>query len=138
MSESLLGDAMERAYNNGAQPNVLIVPPAIKRTVSTFKGRDTTQVLVGKTEVIATVDIIATDFGRIRVMPSRWIATDTALLLDPDYLAFAFFRNFRQYPLARIGDAETRMILTEWGIEMRQPMAHVLFNGVKQGAVIGY
>lgn len=138
MSESLLGDAMERAYNNGAQPNVLIVPPAIKRTVSTFKGRDTTQVLVGKTEVIATVDIIATDFGRIRVMPSRWIPTDTALLLDPDYLAFAFFRNFRQYPLARIGDAETRMILAEWGIEMRQPMAHVLFNGVKQGAVIGY
>jgi hypothetical protein len=115
----------------------MVVPPAIKRTVSTFAGRSMSQVLVGKTEVVATVDIIATDFGRIKVIPSRWMPTDTSLILDPDYLAFAFFRNFRQYPMARTGDAETRMILAEWGVEVRNPMAHVLFNGVKQGAVIG-
>lgn len=137
MTEALVGNAMERAYNNGANPTLLIVPPAIKRTISTFAGRSSSQVLVGKTEVVSTVDIIATDFGRLKVMPSRWIPTDTSLLLDPDYLAIAFFRNFRQYPLAKIGDAETRMILAEWGVEMRNPMAHILFNGVKQGAVIG-
>lgn len=136
-SEILLGDAMQRAYDNGASPSLLIVPPAIKRTVSTFKGRNSTQVMVGKTEVVATVDVIATDFGRVKVIPSRWIPTDTALLLDPDYLAVAFFRNFRQIPIAKIGDADTRMILAEWGVEMRNPMAHILFNGVKQGEVIG-
>lgn len=136
-TEKLVGDAMQRAYENGASPSLLVVPPAIKRTVSTFKGRDTTQVLVGKTEVVATVDVIATDFGRIKVIPSRWLPADVGLLLDPQYLAVAFFRNFRQYPLAKIGDAETRMILAEWGVEMRNPMAHILFNGVKQGAVIG-
>jgi len=137
MTEKLLGDAMQGAYTNGASPNLMVVPPAIKRTVSTFAGRSMSQVLVGKTEVVATVDIIATDFGRIKVIPSRWMPTDTSLILDPDYLAFAFFRNFRQYPMARTGDAETRMILAEWGVEVRNPMAHVLFNGVKQGAVIG-
>lgn len=137
MSEVLVGNAMEIAYNNGASPDLLVVPPAIKRTISTFKGRDSSQVQVGRTEVVATVDIIATDFGRIKAVPSRWIPTDTSLLLDPQYLAVAFFRNFRQYPLAKIGDAETRMILAEWGVEMRNPMAHILFNGVKQGAVIG-
>lgn len=136
-TEVLVGDAMQRAYENGANPNLLIVPTAIKRTVSTFKGRDSTQVLVGRTEVVATVDVIATDFGRIKVIPSRWLPSDAALLIDPAYLAFAFYRNFRQVPLAKIGDAETRMILSEWGIEMRNPMAHILFNGVKQGAVIG-
>lgn len=137
MTEILVGDAMQRAYDNGASPTLMVVPPAIKRTVSTFKGRDTTQVLVGKTEVIQTVDVIATDFGRIKVIPSRWIPTDTSLLLDPNYIAIAFFRNFRQIPLAKIGDAETRMILAEWGVEMRNGMAHILFNGVKQGAVVG-
>lgn len=136
-TEKMLGDAMERAYNNGASPTTLVVPPAIKRTVSTFKGRDTTQVLVGKTEVVATVDIIATDFGRVKVIPSRWIPVDTSLLLDPNYLAVAFFRNFRQIPIAKIGDADTRLILSEWGTETRNGMAHILFNGVKQGAVIG-
>ncbi len=136
-TEVMLGDALEKAYGNGASPTVLVVPPGVKRTVSTFVGRSTTQVLVGKTEVVATVDVIATDFGRIKAMPSRWIPTDVGLLLDPQYLAVAFFRSFRQIPLAKTGDAETRMILAEWGVEMKAPMAHVLFNGIKKGAVIG-
>lgn len=136
-TEIMLGDAMERAYTNGASPDLWLVPPSIKRTVSTFAGRDTTQVLVGRTEVIATVDLIQTDFGRIKVVPSRWLATDLSLLIDRAYIAIGYFRNFRQIPLAKIGDAETRMILAEWGVEMRNPMAHILFNGVKQGSVIG-
>ena len=135
-TEVMIGDAMQKAYTNGANPNNLIVPPAIKRTVSTFEGRGISQVLVGKTEVVATVDIIATDFGRIKVMPSRWMPGDTSLILDADFLATAFYRNFRQHPIAKIGDAETRMILAEWGVEMRNPLAHILFNGVKQGAII--
>lgn len=137
MSEVLLGNAMQQAYTLGASPTMFVVPPAIKRTVSTFHGRDTSQVIVGRTEVVATVDVIATDFGRIKVLPSRWIPSDTSLLLDPSFLAIAFFRNFRQFPLAKIGDAETRMILAEWGVEMRNALAHILFNGVKQGPVIG-
>lgn len=137
LTEKMVNDAMEIAYTNGASPSLLVVPPAIRRTVSTFKGRDTTQVIVGRTEVVATVDVIATDFGRIKVIPSRWLPTDIGLLIDPQYVAVAFFRNFRQVPLAKIGDAETRMILSEWGVEMRNPMAHILFNGIKQGAVIG-
>lgn len=137
LTEKLVNDAMEIAYNNGANPSLLILPPAIRRTVSTFKGRDSTQVMVGRTEVIATVDVIATDFGRIKVIPSRWMPTDAGLLIDPQYVAVAFFRNFRQYPIAKIGDAETRMILAEWGVEMRNPMAHILFNGIKQGALLG-
>jgi hypothetical protein len=65
-----------------------------------------------------------------------WIPSDVSLLLDPDFLAIGYFRNFRTYQIAKIGDAETRMILAEWGIEMRNPLAHILMNGVKQGAVI--
>lgn len=137
LTEKMVGDGMQAAYTNGANPNTLITPPAIKRTVSTFVGRSTTQVLVGLTEVIATVDVIATDFGRIKVLPSRWVATDTALQIDPEYVSVGFFRNFRQYPMAKVGDAVTRMILAEWGVEMKNPLAHLLYNGVKQGAVIG-
>ncbi len=108
VSEAMLGQAMQQAYVNGASPSLWIVPPGPKRTISTFVGRSTTQVLVGKTEVVSTIDVIATDFGRIKVAPSRWVPTDLALLIDPDYAAVAFFRAFRQYLMARTGDAETR------------------------------
>jgi hypothetical protein len=132
VTEAMLGAAMQQAYTNGASPSLWIVPPGPKRTISTFTGRSTTQVLVGKTEVVSTIDVIATDFGRVKVAPSRWVPTDVGLLIDPDYIAVAFFRAFRQYLMARVGDAETRMIIVEWGIEMRNPIAHILFNGIKQ------
>jgi hypothetical protein len=132
ITEAMLGDAMQQAYTNGASPTLWIVPPGPKRTISTFVGRSTTQVLVGKTEVVSTIDVIATDFGRIKVAPSRWVPTDIGLLIDPDYAAVAFFRAFRQYLMARTGDAETRMIVVEWGFEMRNSLAHILFNGIKK------
>jgi hypothetical protein len=135
-TEVMVGDAMQKAFTNGAKPDQMIVPPGIKRTVSTFEGRGISQVLVGKTEVVATVDVIATDFGRVKVMPSLWIPADVGFILDADYLAVGYFRNFRQVQIAKIGDAETRMILAEWGVEMRNPLGHILFNGIKQGAVI--
>jgi hypothetical protein len=132
ITEQMLGDAMQQAYQNGGSPTMWIVPPGPKRTISTFTGRSTTQVLVGKTEVVSTIDVIATDFGRIKVAPSRWLAVDVGLLIDPDYAAVAFFRAFRQFLMARVGDAETRMIVCEWGVEMRNPLAHILFNGIKK------
>jgi len=130
LTEEMLNDAMQQAYTNGASPTMWILPPGPKRTASTFVGRSTTQVLVGKTEVVSTVDIFATDFGRVKSLPSRWVAPDIGLLIDPDYAAVAFFRAFRQYLMARIGDAENRMIVVEWGVEMRNSLAHILFNGI--------
>ena len=132
VSEAMLGAAMQQAYTNGASPSLWIVPPGPKRTISTFVGRSTSQVLVGKNEVVSTIDVLATDFGRIKVAPSRWVPTDVALLIDPDYAAVAYFRAFRQYLAARVGDAETRFIVVEWGLEMRNALGHVLFNGIKQ------
>jgi hypothetical protein len=132
ITEAMLGDAMQLAYTNGASPTLWVVPPGPKRTISSFTGRSTTQVLVGKTEVVSTVDVIATDFGRIKVIPSRWVPTDVGLLIDPDYIAVAFFRSFRQYLMARTGDAETRMVIVEWGCEMRNALANILFNGIQK------
>jgi hypothetical protein len=131
ITESMLGQGMQQAYVNGASPTTWIVPPGIKRTISTFTGRSTTQVLVGKTEVVSTVDVIATDFGRIKVVPSRWVPLDLALLVDPDYVAIAFFRQFQRLQMARVGDALTNMLVVEWGVETRNALAHMIFNGVK-------
>ena len=36
LTEAMVGDAMQKAYTNGASPTLLVVPPGPKRTVSTF------------------------------------------------------------------------------------------------------
>ena len=118
LTEEMLGDAMQLAYTNGASPTLWIVPPGPKRTVSTFVGRSTSQVMVGKTEVVSTVDVIATDFGRVKCIPSRWLPPDVGLLVDPDYAAVAFFRShFGNISWRGSATPESRMIVVEWGLK---------------------
>lgn len=133
-SEGILNMLMETAYGNGAEPNLLFAPPKLKRTISTFAGRDSSQVLVGKTEVINTIDIYVSDFGRIKILPTRWIDQNTILLIDPAYARVVYYRNLRSIPIAKIGDAETRMILAEWGLEVGNEAAHAAVIGMAPAA----
>jgi hypothetical protein len=130
-SEAILRTMFSRAYDNGAAPTVLFLPPLLKQTFSTFQGRESSQVAVGKTEVSATVDIYVSDFGRIKALPTRWMDSSVALGIDPDYFKVAYFRTLRQIPISKIGDAETRMILAEWGLEVGNEAAHFAFVGAK-------
>jgi hypothetical protein len=129
-TEALLGKLMARCYNNGAEPSIAVLGPTLKRTFSTFQGRATSQVLVGKTEVVATVDVYASDFGRIKVLPSRWIDPNVVLLADPSYMKVASYRNFQTTDIAKIGDADTKLMLAEWGTEVGNEAAHGLLVGV--------
>lgn len=136
-TEGMLQTVMARAYGNGAEPKLIVLPPTLKQTFSGFTGRNTTQVLVGAKEVQNSVDVYVSDFGRIKALPSRWIDPNTALFLDPSYLAVAYFRTLRQTPIAKIGDAETRLMLAEWGVEMRNEAAHAVIVGLKGADNVG-
>lgn len=135
-TEDMLRSVIAQCYGNGAEPRLIVLPPLLKQTFSTFVGRSTSQVLVGQKEVAASVDIYVSDFGRMKALPSRWIDKSTALFLDPAYLAVSYYRTLRQTPIAKIGDAETRMMLAEWGVEMRNEGAHGVIVGLKGAANI--
>jgi hypothetical protein len=124
LTEAMFNDALEQAFTAGAEPKVAIVHPSIKRKISAFTGRSGSQVPVQKSEVVNSVDIYRSDFGNIKIQPSRWVRNRTVLLVDPEYVALAFYRNFTSKDLAVVGDAETKMILAEWGVEMKNEAAH--------------
>jgi hypothetical protein len=130
-TEGVLQTMLQAGWQKGSRPKLLVMGPVLKATMSTFKGRESTQVLVGRTEVSATVDVYASDWGRVKALPSRWIDPNVVLGLDPAYMAMAYYRTLRSVPIAKIGDAETRMILAEWGIEMKNEAAHVALIGAK-------
>jgi hypothetical protein len=124
LTETLLKAVLQTAYTNGAEPTKMVVGPWNKQVVSGFAGRATARQNVSAETVAASVTLYASDFGDISIMPSRWVRPRTALLIDPDYAAVAFYRNFTTQDIAKIGDAETKMILAEWGLEMRNETAH--------------
>jgi len=124
LTEALVKEAMQTAYIAGAEPKVLMVGPVNKLQVSEFTGRAGTQVSVGQNTVTSNVTIYASDFGELKVVVNRWQRERTAFLLDPQYAAVAYYRNFQRTPIAKIGDADTEMIVVEYGLEMKNEKAH--------------
>lgn len=124
LTEDLVKEAMQTAYINGAEPNVLMVGPVNKLQVSKFAGRTGSQVNVSLNTVSSNVTVYASDFGDLKVVINRWQRERTAFLLDPQYAAVAYYRNFQRTPIAKIGDADTEMIVVEYGLEMKNEKAH--------------
>lgn len=132
LTETAFNDILQTAYTNGAEPKVCMVRPAIKRKISSFTGRSGSQIAISKVEAVNTVDIYRSDFGDVKILPSRWLRSRTisskevsaALFLDPEYAAVAYYRPFQTVDIAKIGDADTKMIIAEYGLEMANEKAH--------------
>lgn len=124
LTEGMFNDILQTCYEAGAEPSMAMVGPSIKRAVSAFTGRSGSQIPISKGEVINSVDIYRSDFGDIKIVPSRWSRTRTALFIDPQYVKVAYFRPFKAVDIATIGDAETKMILAEYGLEVSNEKAH--------------
>jgi hypothetical protein len=123
-SELLLADAIQQTYEKGGEPTVLLMGPYQKRVFSTFKGRADSERAVPVNEVIAAVDIYKSDFGNMKALPSRWVRTKTVLGIDPEYFKHATYRRLERSPIAKVGDAETEMLVTEYGLECSNEAAH--------------
>lgn len=123
-TETILKQVIQSCYVNGANPSILMVGPVNKQRVSDFTGRASARQNIGAEKIQAAASLYASDFGDIKVIPNRRQRERTAFLLDPEYAAVAYYRPFVQFPLAKVGDAETRVILSEYTLEMRNEAAH--------------
>ena len=124
LTEQLVREVMQQCYDNGAKPSILMTNSVNKLVVDEFVGRTNSRHAVDAEKVNQNVAIYASDFGNLRVVLDRWLPQSRVLLLDPEYARLAFYRNFQQTPLAKIGDAETRMIVAEWGVQVDNETAH--------------
>lgn len=129
-TETILRDVAESAWTNGGDPSMLMVGPFNKRVVSGFTGVVTRNFDISgadptpkATAVIAAVDVYVHDFGVLRVVPNRFQRERDAWFLDPEFYGLGILRGMRTEELAKTGDAEKRMLLTEWGLKVKNEAA---------------
>ena len=60
----------------------------------------------------------------IEIVPSNFSRERSLLLVDPDFAKVSFLRSFDTVDIATIGDAQTKMVLAEYGLEMSNEAAH--------------
>ncbi len=124
LTETLLKDTLELAFTNGGEPSLAICGPHNKQVISGFTGRSQARQFVDQNTVEASVSIYSSDFGELKIVPSNRSRERSLLLVDPEFAKVAYLRNFQTVDIATIGDAETKMIVVEYGLEVSNEAAH--------------
>lgn len=123
-TETILKSVVKDVYSSGGNANVLMVGPVNKQKVSNFTGRTSSREVVESETILGAASLYASDFGDIRIVPNRFQRERTAFLIDPDMAAVAYYRPFTTFEVAKVGDADTRQLLAEYTLEMRNEAAH--------------
>ena len=143
-TEAMLKTTMQECFESGGEPTVLMVGPYNKTVVSGFSGIASSRYNVDGAEpsvIIGAADIYVSDFGNLSVVPNRFFTTvedegagslmnDWAFLIDPDEVKLATVRPYSIEALAKSGDADKRMALIEWGLQVNNEAAHGVVAGI--------
>lgn len=119
LTEPMLKDVLQSCYTNGGNPNLLIAGPKNKQNISAFSGNTTRMDRSEDMRLVTAIDVYVSDFGELKVVPDRFSAAGTVMVVDTRYWAVAFLRGFRSKILASNGDYEKRMVLCEFTLESR-------------------
>ena len=130
LDETLLVSALDAAWTDGGDPSIIMCNSSQKRKMAAFGGASkfagTYVPTQGKTQsmVIGGVDLYISDFGEHKIMLNRHMRTSIVFCLDPEYISVAFLDGIKLEDLAKTGDAEKKMLITEFCLVCDQPDAH--------------
>ena len=136
MTKALLDATILSTYNAGGIPKTFMLSPYAKTVFSTFMS-DTNVALQrynatgkGQTTIIAAADMYLSDFGPISVVPNRQMAragatvARNAYLIDPRMVSLGVFDDIQLVKPAKTGDAEKRVLVTEYTLLVNNEAAH--------------
>ena len=127
LTEAMAKSAIQLAWSAGGDPEMMLCGPVNKQNISSqFSGIATMyreQSGTGPGTIIGAADIYVSDFGELKVVPSRFSRDRTISIIQKDMWAIAYLRPFKVYDLAKTGDAEKRLLLSEYTLEGRNEAA---------------
>jgi hypothetical protein len=128
-TETILKSVLQKVWEQGGDPSIVMTGAKNKQVVSGFNGIATRyrDVPAGKqAQIIGAADVYVGDFGQVNIVPNRFQRDRDAFVLSPDYAGVHFLRPFQQVELATTGDAEKRLLLAEYGLAIYNEKAHGL------------
>ena len=132
LTEAQLNAALRSIWEkSSARIDTIVVNGFQKRRINGFVTSD--RRFSGKdTRFRDMVSVYESDFGVCRVILSRWVPTDTVLLLDSSRLHVLPMagRSFHFKKLAPTGDSEVGMVVGEYTLELRNEAAHGIIGGL--------
>ena len=115
--------------NSNGNVDLIVVGGFQKRKINAFSANSRT---FGANDTTYTdmISIYESDFGVCRIVTTRWLPADAALLLDSSRINVLPLagRSFHFKPLASGGDYECGELIGEYTVELRNQAAHGLIR----------
>lgn len=131
--ESDLKSMLQLAWSTGGETDTVLCDSIAFNKFSTFTGVATRfrDVMAGKAaEITGYSDVYVSPFGRHKLVLSRYMPANTAYCLQTDMWEVAYLRNFRINDIAKVGDVDRKMLLAEWTLVCKNPLANAKAHGV--------
>lgn len=133
LSEQLINSALRLVWEQSSgRVDTIVVNGAQKRRINQFIGSTSRHYAPNDRRLSELVSIYESDYGVCNLILSRWVPSDTVLLLDSTRIGVMPLtgRSFQFRPLASTGDAVSGQIVGEYTMEMRNENAHALIRGL--------
>jgi hypothetical protein len=120
-TEANLKTVLQGIWTSGGKPDVIMTGAFNKQVFSTFTGRATQIENVQGKKLVASVDAYESDFGTLKITPNRFQRSRDCLVLWMEMWAIAYLNGRRMIsiPLAKTGDSDRRMMLSEYALVAR-------------------
>lgn len=132
LNEAVLNAALRLVWENAsARIDTIVVGGPLKRRINGF-ATALRQYTPADERFRDLVSSYESDFGLCRVILSRWVPSDTVVMVDSTRLEVLPLsgRSFHYKPLAATGDRESGQLIGEYTLEMRNEAAHAVIRGL--------
>jgi hypothetical protein len=126
LTTTLLTAAFRHAWEDGGDARTVLVGATQKANIDALTSIATRMVDIDRKQqavIHQAANVYVSDFGTHTVLLHRYMRTSVVLCLDPDYWAVAFLRRPKMETLAKTGDGEKRMIISEFCLVSRNANA---------------
>ncbi|RKP56367.1 SU10 major capsid protein [Pararobbsia silviterrae] len=126
VTEAMVKQVLQKVFNSSGEcPEYALVSSVNKQNISAFSGPGTRFTEVEDKTLHTAVDVYESDFGDVKIIPDIFLAhSGDMFFINPDYVRVAYLRPFQTVPLAKTGDSDQKMLITEYTLEMGNEHAH--------------
>lgn len=152
LTESLVKDAAQAAYEAGGNPDMFMSTPGMIRGFSEFMFDATARVGIQQTQTgtaasasiaIGSVNVFVSDFGSVlkmtpnRLMPNYADADVTdALLIDPSGLKLSYLQGVKATQLGKTGTFEEWLIECDWTLKVVNEAMHAVIADLDETVAV--
>lgn len=124
-TETITKNVLQQVFTSGGDCSTIMVGAFNKQAFSAFSGvvELMNQAGKGQAVIIGAADTYVSDFGRLSVVPNRFMPSRDALFLDWGRVQVNYLRPFQVEEMAKTGDADNRMLIAEYGLMCRNEKA---------------